>query len=109
MEKKIIERESGSYVDWDLFEEPMFDEETGEELDAVYEYVRIDNLFIVPGDRGNGEGRKLLEEAVKAIKDQCSLDIKIVACPQEDSVDLSRLMEFYLSVSGIDEVVAGYK
>jgi GNAT superfamily N-acetyltransferase len=102
--KTLIEK-GNSYVDFDIYEDPCFDEETGEELS--YEYAKIDNLFVDAAERGKGIARQLLGEAVAEIKKyHPGLEIKIVAEPQEACVDQDRLMRFYDSIDGIDEVVA---
>lgn len=91
--EKIYETEYGC-IDWDVYSDPEFDDE-GNEYDGE-EYVKIDNLYVKPEYRNCGYARELMEYAVAQIeKDFPGLEIKIVACPKEDSVDLTQLCEFY--------------
>ena len=93
--EKIIETEAG-YIDWDLFTDEAYDSE-GNEIEGET-YVKIENLFVKPEFRGNGCARALLTLAIASIHNSCAgLDIKIVAEPKEDSVEVGKLASFYES------------
>lgn len=100
---KIIETEAG-YVDWDLYSDPIFDDE-GNEASGP-EYMKVDNLFVKPEYRGQGHARQLLTDAIKAIRESgYAGSIKIVPEPKDASTSFDQLSHFYDSFSDL-EVVA---
>ena len=89
----LIEEPYGS-VDWDVYNDPEFDDD-GNEIETE-DYVKIDNLFVDPKYRGQGKARELLTRAIKKIqRDYPRLKIKIVPEPGDDNVDLEKLSYFY--------------
>jgi GNAT superfamily N-acetyltransferase len=85
------------YIDWDTYSDPCLDE-NGYEQEGD-EYVKIDNLFVTKKYRGQGYGRKLIEQAISMIEKQHpGEEIKIVPQPKDDDIDFTRLSEFYESL-----------
>lgn len=88
--------ESGaSYVDWEVMSDLEAIDEEGNEI-YTEDYVRINNLFVDPSDRGRGLGRALMTAAIEVIgKQYPKMTIKIVPEPKDKSVDFDRLASFY--------------
>lgn len=97
--------ESGeNFVDWEVMADTIGINEDGEE-EYSDDYIRINNLFVTPADRGKGIARALMVAAIEVIKAQYrGYEIKIVPEPKDVSVDFDRLAAFYASL-GL-EVVA---
>lgn len=91
--EKIYETEFGC-VDWDVYSDPVFDDE-GNESEGE-EYVKIDNLFVSPEYRGQGHARELMLHAIAQIeKDFPGLEIMIVPVPKDETTDFNKLSSFY--------------
>ena len=93
--EKIIETEAG-YIDWDVYTDEAYDSEGNEVQGETY--VKIDNLYIKLGFRGQGCAGALLTLAIASIRSSCpGLPIKIVAEPKDTSVSVEKLAHFYSS------------
>ena len=92
MTEGMIETEKGC-IDWEEMADSYINED-GEEVEGDT-YVRINNLTVKEEFQNNGVARSLLEKAVKLIREGFDGQIKIVACPKADYVDIERLAEFY--------------
>ena len=69
------------------------------EEDDIGSYVHIFDLYVYPEFRGKGISKTLLNKAIKEITDTgYSGEIKIVACPREESISLKKLQSFYSSL-----------
>lgn len=63
------------------------------------DYVHIYNLFVRPEFRRCGKAREILRLAIDAIRDTgYDEEIQIVAKPQDSSINLEILTEFYKSM-----------
>lgn len=100
----LIDIEAGS-VDWEVMNDMTGIDEDGNEVYSD-DFVRINNVFVKPEFRGKGFARALLEKAIALIeKSYPDMEVKIVCCPKEDSVDFDRLYAFYDSLK-VNEVIA---
>ena len=70
----------------------VFDEE-GDEIGTVT-YGMIDYVFVAPEHRRQGHARRMITEAILELEKTYS-EIRICACPQEDGIDMARVVEFY--------------
>jgi predicted GNAT family N-acyltransferase len=73
------------------------------------DYVRIDELYVFEGFRGQGKARELMNLAYAEITEKFpGLAIKIIANPEPEpnALSLENLYNFYSSFSWISEVVA---
>lgn len=63
------------------------------------DYVHIYNLYVLPQFRRQGHARRLLQSAIDAIRARgYTGEIKVVALPTEDNVDVERLRLFYVGM-----------
>jgi len=95
MKSGIITNDFGS-IDWDVYSDPILDEE-GYETEGE-EYIKIDNLEVKEAFRGQGKGRELLEAAIVMICAENNItrgDIRIVPEPKDSITDFSKLSSFY--------------
>jgi ribosomal protein S18 acetylase RimI-like enzyme len=66
------------------------------EFDIFGEFVHIFNLYVFPKFRRNGHAKYLLRKAIESIKSTgYTGEILIVAKPEENSISLEKLTEFY--------------
>lgn len=66
------------------------------EYDFEVDYVHIYNLFVYPQYRRQGKAREILQLAIAAIRETGYTDeIKIVAQPKDNSIDVDKLIKFY--------------
>lgn len=69
------------------------------EYDFEVDYVHIYNLYIYPEHRRQGRAKELLKIAIDSIrKTGYPGKIQIVAVPQENSIDVDSLKNFYESM-----------
>lgn len=86
-----------SYVYYGKYQYPEF---------ANYTCVMIHNLRVAKSEREKGLARTLLTRAIADIKTIWpESKIKIIAQPTEFGTDKTRLIKFYKSIVGIDEVI----
>ena len=96
-----------AYVSWNLETEVLFDED-GCEYDGE-EYALIEKIWVPAEDRGQGKGRKMLEEAIEEIKaTHGNITIKIAALPFDNGMDMADLVAFYESVGFDVEDTSGH-
>ena len=96
-----------AYVSWDIETEVLFDED-GCEYDGD-QYVLIEKIWVPESERGQGKGRKMLEQAIDDIRTQHGkITIKIAALPFDSGMEMDDLVAFYESVGFDVEDTSGH-
>jgi GNAT superfamily N-acetyltransferase len=104
LEKEISLEEYG-FISDTVTHDSVIDED-GEEVDGD-DYILIELVYVKPEYRGMGIARKLLVDFLKKNR-SCGMDIRLVALPKEDEIDIERLVKFYESVGfSIDDEQGG--
>lgn len=94
-----------AYVSWEVNSDEIYDEEGG--VVGVEEYALIEKVWVPEGQRGQGKGRKLIEEALKEIE-ETGLTCKIAALPFDGGMDMADLVEWYESFGFSVEDTSGH-
>ncbi|HBQ8407041.1 TPA: GNAT family N-acetyltransferase [Klebsiella pneumoniae] len=87
---------SNEFISYDIDTESLFDEE-GNEVEGA-EYWLIEKIYVPVEKRGQGIARRMMSDAIKAMKaERPGLTIKLWCEAQDDETDSELLASFYES------------